>query len=680
MTVGFYQISKTSSTIVILCALFFAKNIQAQKPDSTKIFSIPEITVTEHFSNNEVRSTAPLQILSTKNIEQLNVMQVSDAVKFFSGVTVKDYGGIGGLKTVSVRSLGANHTAVSYDGITLTDAQTGQIDLGRFSLENVDMISLSNGQSDNIFQPARLFASSSVLNIQSLPPRFVNNKKLNVKVSMKFGSFGLLNPSMWLEGKISPKIAATFSGEWLSADGKYPYVMHYGNRPTDSTSLEIRQNTDVKNLRLEGGLYGNFSKNSTGYIKTYFYQSERGLPGATIMYNVENSSKQRMWDNTFFTQAHFQTEFSKEWVFQTNAKFNRGFLHYLDPTYLNSNERIDNKYWQNEYYGSASILFKAFENLSFAASTDISLNTLNSDLVGFLFPERFSVLTDIAAKYVSTHVLATASLLGTIANETVKTGSTNQNYQRLSPFISFSVKPFDKTDFRIRLFYKNVFQMPTLNDLYYPSVGNRDLKPETANQYNVGLTYSTSVSEWLPLFSVTMDGYHNDVLDKIVSFPNKNTFGWTTVNLGKVSIDGLDVSAETAIKPSKNIGIILGTSYTYQRALNVTNPAESDYMNQIPYTPRISGSGKVGLETPWLNISYSIIWSGYRYIPFQNYAENRLPGYSDQSISFNRSFKTKTGLINANFELLNIFNQNYEVVRYFPMPGRSFRVSLTYKF
>ena len=678
--VGLIQNSKSRFTIFLLCTFFLSETTYAQKPDSTKIYSIPEITVTEHYANNEIRSTAPLQILSSKSIDQLNVLQVSDAVKFFSGVTVKDYGGIGGLKTVSVRSLGSNHTAVSYDGITLTDAQTGQIDLGRFSLENVDMISLNNGQSDNIFQPARLFASSSVLNIQTILPRFVDNKKMKGKVMMKFGSFGLINPTCWLEGKINSKISATFNGEWLSADGKYPYILHYGNRPSDSTSVEIRQNTDVHNLRLEGALYGHFSGNSTAYIKTYYYQSERGLPGATIFYNAESSSKQRIWDNTFFTQAHFQKEFSKEWTFQTNAKFNRGFLHYLDPTYLNSDEKLENKYWQNEYYGSASVLFRTFENLSFAASTDISLNTLNSDMNNFLFPERFSVLTDIAAKYVSTRVLATASLLGTMANETVKTGSTNQNYQRLSPFISLSVKPFDKTDFRIRMFYKNVFQMPTFNDLYYPSIGNRNLKPETANQYNLGLTYSSSISNWLSLFSMTMDFYHNDVLDKIVSFPNKNTFGWTTVNLGKVSIDGLDLSAEAALKPYKTIGIIVGTSYTYQRTLNVTNPDDRDYLNQIPYTPRVSGSGKIGIETPWINGSYSFIWSGHRYTLFQNYIENRLPGYSDQSISFNRNFKTKTGLILANVELLNIFNQNYEVVRYFPMPGRSFRMSLAYKF
>ena len=649
---------------------------ETNKPDSTKIHPIQEVTVTEKYLNSEVRSTAPLQILSAKNIEQLNVLQVSDAVKYFSGVTVKDYGGIGGLKTVSVRSLGGNHTAVNYDGITLTDCQTGQIDLGRFSLENVDILSLSSGQSDNIFQPARLFASASVLNIKTLVPVFVFSKNINGKVSLKTGSFGLLNPALLLEGKISKKLTASFGSEWVSADGNYPYALQNGS----IVSTEIRQNTDVQNLRLEGTLYANFSDNETGYFKGYFYQSERRLPGPTILYNAENSSKQRIWDHTFFTQAHYEKEFSPKWVFQTNAKFNSGYLHYLDPTYQNSEGKLENSYLQTEYYGSASVLFRAFENVSFSASTDGSISSLSADLKSFAFPVRYSWLTAVAAKYVTNQVLATASLLSTVVKETVKTGNAINNPPQLSPYFSLSVKPFEKEDFRVRVFYKNIFRLPSFNDMYYSQVGNRALKPEKTNQYNLGLTYSKSIANWLPLLSVTADIYHNDVIDKIVAYPNKDTFFWTILNYGKVATDGIDLTAETTIQPWQYIGIVLGTNYSYQRALIVTDPTARDYNNQIPYTPRVSGSGKIGVETPWINVSYSLLWSGKRYAVNQNYAENRLPAYADHSISVNKDFKTKRYLIHANVEVLNLLDSNYEIVRWFPMPGRSFRATVSVKF
>ena len=139
-------------------------------------------------------------------------------------------------------------------------------------------------------------------------------------------------------------------------------------------------------------------------------------------------------------------------------------------------------------------------------------------------------------------------------------------------------------------------------------------------------------------------------------------------------------SAETTFQPWKKLGIVVGTNYTYQRALNVTDPTKSDYNNQIPYTPRVSGSGKVGVETPWINLSYSLLWSGHRYAVNQNYAENRLPGYADHSISASRNFKTKKQVIRASVEVLNLLNSNYEIVRWFPMPGRSFRATVSVKF
>jgi outer membrane cobalamin receptor len=650
--------------------------ISAQQIDTTKVYKIPEITVTETADRSEVRSATPLQILTSQRISGLQALQVSDVVKYFAGLTVKDYGGIGGLKTVSVRSLGANETAVSYDGVTLTDSQTGQIDLGRFSIDNVDLISLNNGQPDNIFQPARQFASASLLNIRTKKPYFERNKKLNGLFTFKAGSFGLINPSVLFEQKISKIFSTSISGEWLSAKGNYPYKIRYGNALTDSSSTEIRQNTDVKNVRVEGTLFADFSEKENAFMKIYYYSSDRGLPGATIFYNAENSSKQRMQDYTFFVQTHYQKEFSKYWMFQANAKYNDGYLHYLDPTYLNSDEKIDDHYRQQEFYGSAAALFRAFKHLSFSMSTDAAFNTLSADLSEFSFPHRFVWLTDLAAKYVNQRLFVTANFLGTVTQDVLQIGSSTQHYERLSPSLSMSFQPFESRDFRIRMFYKNIFRQPTFNDLYYPLVGNGNLKPENANQYNFGFTYSVGFKDIVPLIKLTIDAYHNDVWDKIISFPNKNTFGWTTLNLGKVSIDGLDATVELSRKTT----LILASAYTYQRALDVTDPTNGSYMNQIPYTPRVSGSGRVGLEMPWFNVYYAMLWSGHRYALFQNYAENRLPGYIDHSLSFKRDFQLKTGILSTNLEILNLLNENYTIVRYFPMPGRSVRASIGWKF
>ncbi len=641
--------------------------------DTTRIYDIPEVTVTERYQTREVRAAAPTRILTREQLAGLNVLQLSDAVKHFSGVTVKDYGGIGGLKTVSLRSLGAEHTAVGYDGITLTDAQTGQIDIGRFSLENVDRLSLSNGQNDNIFQPARFFASAGILNIQTLTPTFRSGKNTNISTSFKTGSWGLINPAVLLEQKLGKQWALSANAEWMSADGQYPYTMHYGNAG-DSTSREKRKNTEVRTLRTEAGLFGNFSDTEQLRIKAYYYQSSRALPGATTLYY--DYASQHLWDKNVFAQAQYKKEFSRQWVFQTSAKWNWSYQRYLDPDYKGSEGKTDNSYYQQEYYLSASLLYRIFNNLSLSASTDGSLNTLRTNASGFADPSRYSWLTAFSGKYVNEWVTASGTLLATVIKEDVRQGTAAENHRKLTPYTSIVIKPFEEEEFRIRFFYKDIFRLPNFNDLYYNEVGNANLKPENTRQLNLGITYSREINDFIPWLSATADVYHNRVTDKIMAIPTKNIFVWSMVNLGKVEIKGIDLTGNISLQPSEDFKIHLSANHTYQRALDITDPTGKTYKHQIAYTPRVSGSGQATLETPWANLSYSLLYSGKRYALGQNLTENRLDGYTDHSISLSR--KQTIGKIHASLsvEALNILDKNYEIVRYFPMPGRSVRVTL----
>ena len=409
--------------------------------DTARVYTIPEVTVTDRYQIREVRATAPVQILSAEELKALNVMQVSDAVKHFSGVTVKDYGGIGGLKTVSVRSLGAQHTAVSYDGIAVTDCQTGQIDLGRFSLENVDKLVLNNGQGEQIFQPARLFASAGTLSIQTLTPHFEDGKNFLLKGTLKTGSWGLVNPSLYWEQQLADKWSLTAQGEWMSSDGCYPYTLYYGDKD-DQHSREKRKNTEVQNLRTEVNVFGNFSDKEQLRLKAYYYQSSRGLPNATTYYY--DYASQHLWDKNVFVQGHYKKELNHRWAVQASAKWNWSYQRYLDPDYKGSTGQSENNYYQQEYYVSASALYRAFDNLSFSLSTDGSINRMNADLHNFAKPVRYSWLTALAGKYVNEWMTVSASVLATVINEDVSVGSSAGGHRKWSPYFSASFKPFPR--------------------------------------------------------------------------------------------------------------------------------------------------------------------------------------------------------------------------------------------
>lgn len=643
--------------------------------DTTDTKQLDEVQVT---AKTDVKvSSTPLQEFKQYRLKELNSLQVSDAVKHFSGVTVKDYGGIGGLKTISVRSLGAAHTAVAIDGIAVGNAQNGQIDIGRFSLDNVDAISLVNGQSDRIFQPARQVASASVLNISSVFPDF-NGSVVKGRVALKGGSFGLINPSASMAFKLNRKLAMTVSGEYLFANGRYPYVMHYGN-DGDSSSVELRQNTDVENIRAEMALFGRDSVQN-GNVKVYFFQSERGLPGATVFYNSSNFSSQRITDRDLFVQGHFFRQLIPQVALQLNAKYQYSYTYYLDPVYLGSLGKDENIYHQQEGYLNAGVLYNALPSLSFSLNTDGIISTLNANLDNFACPIRYQWLTAISGKYVNDWIIASATALFTVVDEDVLNGSASKGYFRVNPFASVTFKPFRKVNLRLRAFYKNIFRLPTFNDLYYGRVGNINLKPESTNQYNVGVSYRAYLAKFFPKLELSCDVYHNSVKDKIVAYPTKNIYTWTMLNYGRVSINGLDFTGELTLQPHHHVMILLGASYTYNRALNVTDPSAADYRHQIPYTPRISGSGRAALLTTWFDVNYTLVWSGHRYAVNQNYAENRVEGFFDHSISVSHDFHIKQHTLGVNVECLNLTNKNYAVIRYFPMPGRSWRASVYWEF
>jgi outer membrane cobalamin receptor len=697
----------------------------SEVPDTNRIYSIGEITITEQYRSAELRSSSPLQLLSSKQLMQLNALQVSDAVKFFSGVVVKDYGGIGGLKTVSVRSLGASHTAVSYDGIIVNDNQTGQPDIGRFSLDNVEALSLHNGQSDQIFQPARQFGSAAVLNIRSRNPL---ESASQLHISLKSGSFGLLNPSIFFSKKLNSRVATSLSAEWLRAHGRYPYKFYYHPSGTGLFTSETRTNSDVENLRLEGSLHARFSLHETAWLKAYYYRANRGLPGATILYATENFSTQRLTDRSFFVRGHYERTFNPLWLVQWNGNYQRGNLEYTDTAYLNADGRQYSNYTQQEVYNSVSVLYRVLPGVSVSLSSDGIAGNMdavfeNDQLTKeFARPTRFTLLNVLAAKFVNERVLATGSLLSTLVHEQVRSGTAANRRQHLSPYVSVSWKPFEAEDVRLRAFYKDIFRLPTFNDLYYSRIGNVGLRPETTHQWNLGVNWTGSPFGWLPLISISADGYYNRVHDKIVAVPTKNIFVWSMVNLGEVAITGTDLSAESSFAVGNGYALVVAGTYSYQRALDITDAGSGTYGHQIAYTPRISGSARAGFTTPAADFAYSAVWSGKRYASGENFAENRLPGYSDQGISVSREFRlgkkskrsgstdcalspsisasaSSTGsnsatarhsvlssnssahpLISIRGEINNLFDEQYAVVRWYPMPGRNYRLVVNVKF
>ncbi|MCP9612477.1 TonB-dependent receptor plug domain-containing protein [Coprobacter tertius] len=632
---------------------------------------LPDVTITA----KTFKEVIPSQKLSGKELEKLNSQSVADALRYFSGVQLKDYGGVGGIKTVNIRSMGSQHVGVFYDGIQISNAQNGQVDLGMFSLDNIEEISLYNGQKSEIFQPAKDFASGGAIYLRSRKPRFTEGKTTHLKATLKAGSFDVINPSLLFEYKISPQINTSFSAEWLNASGKYKFryrrVNPAGEIAYDTTAT--RQNGDINATRLEAGLFGTI-KDGTWQARFYNYNSERGIPGA-IVNNVWRRGE-RIWDTNSFMQGTVQKEFTHRYKSMLNVKYAFYRTHYV-----NNDDKliqVDNLYKQKEIYLSSANVYTILPQWDVSVSYDFQWNELRSDMRDFVYPTRYTHLLAAATSYTWGPLKVLGSCLGSFVKDRIREIESPKPKRIVSPSAYLSVKPFSRPELYIRAFYKKSFRMPTFNDLYYADMGNSKLNPENATQYDIGITYSKNWDDgFFRTFSIQTDGYYNSIKNKIIAYPKGQQFRWTILNLGKVDINGIDISAQTTCSPINRLFITLKGQYTYQKAIDVTDPSDNYYRDQIPYIPWHSGSAVLQAAYRGWYANYSFIYVGERYNQQENIRYNYTQPWYTSDISLIKEFHLKFGTLKAAIEVNNLLSQDYDVILNYPMPKRNYKFTLS---
>lgn len=657
----------------LLCALGAAilpSSLKAQDADSLCYELTPLVTVVERRVGPET-SAVPFRRTDAGDVTRYGMRTLSEAIRMMPGVQVQDYGGVGGLKSVSVRGLGAKHTAVSYDGVVVSDAQSGMVDLGRFSLENVSAVSLVLGHCEVALNTAREYSLASLV---SMNGSLATSGKVVSSARIMGGSFGLAGLSAC--GGLSDKdgaFAASFAGNYLRSDGMYPFTLVNAIRST----REKRRDSDIESLTLEGNLradvLGGLLKS-----KVYYYDSERGLPGAVNLYNKDN--KERLWNRNLFAQAVYDHALSGSVDMRVVAKYDRNYSRYneVNKNYA-AGEQTD-KNLQNEYYLSLAVAKCNSGRFGCSLASDVSYATLENNFENSRSPRRLSSYTALAASYRWDAVGVVASLLATYMKDDVSNGASPSPFRRLSPSLSVSVRPFGSGRLMLRVSFKDSYRVPTFADLYYLRHGNMALRPERATQYNVGFTWwgDGSCCGARGYALMTADFYYNNVRDKIVALPTM--YVWRMMNFGRADIFGADVSLSLRSEFAGGLALRADVAYSWQYAVDVTDSSAKNYRHQLPYTPEHSGNFSFTFENPIVDVTYMLSAVGERYMLPQNTERNLMNGYVEHSFVLNRELPFGGNVLHLQAKLMNVGNEQYEVIRYYPMPGFSWQVSAGVKF
>ncbi|MDE6422791.1 MAG: TonB-dependent receptor, partial [Muribaculaceae bacterium] len=137
---------------------------------------------------------------------------------------------------------------------------------------------------------------------------------------------------------------------------------------------------------------------------------------------------------------------------------------------------------------------------------------------------------------------------------------------------------------------------------------------------------------------------------------------------------------EIIFSPHNGHNLIFNLNYSLQRAMPLTSKESSEWKKQVAYIPLHSGSAAVSYENPWVNVTVSGTGVSERFTTNNNLPATKIDGYMEFGLTAWRVFNVKKHTIDIRADIQNILNKQYYIVARYPMPGRQYKISVSFTY
>ncbi|MBP9793864.1 MAG: TonB-dependent receptor [Flavobacterium sp.] len=598
--------------------LFCSQSILAQ---DTIAVTLQEVSIADLQLKKHSESQSVLKL--SDSIIKNNKASLTSLLNYNSLIYFKE-NGLGMVSSASFRGTTAQQTAVIWNGININSQLNGQTDFNTISTRNFNSISVRSGGGSAIYGSSAIGGSIHLNNDLSF------KKDFSGEVQVDYGSFNTLGTHF--NSKISNNKIATqigFSRNRSHNDYTFP-------------------ETDIKN---ENGQYYNnsfnvdfgYKFNEKHFVKLYsqLYDGERHFSAA--LGSVSKSKYQ-----------NFDTRNLVEW---------KAFYNKFTSTLRWANLKESYKYFENASKEKFSFGKAETSILKYNASFHLFSKMTVDGIVDYTQTKGSgSDLTSDIRKIGSASVLVKHEVTDWFLYELSCRKEITNQYQ--SPFL-FSIgtlfKPF--SFYRIKLNGSRNYRIPSFNDLYWEGSGNKDLKPESSYQAEIGHEFFTKY------VSLQVTGFGISIKDMIQWKPNESGF-WTPENVFEVKTYGLEV----VLKGNKQFGnhkFDLSSSYGYTKSVNTLLD------KQLIYVPNHKWVTNFQYTYRRFSLHSQVLYNGQVYTSSDN--ANILADYmvfnSGISYGFGKKQNYKVG-----FQSANISNENYQNILGRPMPGRNYTFNINLNF
>lgn len=600
--------------------------------------------------NETVAGSRPTSVIDAGRIEASGAQDLGDVVAHAPGVFVRRYGGLGGLRTVSLRGTSPQQVALFVDGVRYGSSSESGFDLGNIPAAALERVEVVRGGDAALFGANSLGGAVNVITGASVPGG------MRIGATGAIGSFG--ERSLGMHG------ATRFGGHSVNlavhgteSSGDYPFIYNEFGETVEAH----RSNGDFDNLYGRAGWSWQPNGGWNFGASAQAYDTERGVPGAVVQGSREQL-RARLQESDIFVTAHAERSIGR-WVVSLSGNGRRNDLRYVDPdARLNGPDGIDNSYDRSE----AGLTGKA---IWFPDDNTLLSGTLEAD-AAYLSGDNLdpSVGSSVNRRRLGSGLRGTRRFAGGWFGTELKLDAglrfdffSDLNTQ-LAPSVGLVWRPFEEP-LRFRAHLARNYRAPSFSEQYYLNFGNADLNVERSESISLGATWEAT-----PRLVVEAGLFGIDTRDLIVSIP-RSPVSWSARNVGHVVSRGLELGTVGSFLD----GLLdAQLSYTLMEALDRSGGITEGHL--LPYAPQELFNGILGLNRWGVTLSGSWEYVSHRHTLAYNTAEGALPHYL--LINAGLAARHRFGRIEltGRLNVLNLFDEEYQVVRNYPMPGRSLRL------
>ncbi len=592
-------------------------------------------------------------IISKTEIIEINTNNLSGVLQYQPGILIRDYGGLGGLKTISVRGTNSMQTLITFEGIRLNSSQTSMIDLNKIPISIIDEIQIFKGGSSSISGSNSI---AGVINLET--KKYIENDALNLKIS--YGSFNEIEASADLNLGSSYQIVSNL--DYQHSDGNFPFFSN--------------QFGEEKKYKRENGNFDRFSFylfkpiiNKSFSLRPFLLLSliERGSPGAVLQGHIESLDarlNELFW--IFCIPTDFQISTNSELKTNFNYKFEKTDYSNPEFSFLSADGKI--KYNYQEIQFSSVYSNNIINDLNFFIGLDFITTKLYGNMLDKNIGERVSRY-NISGYFNFDYKLESNEYMILSTN----LGFRGDAVLNLNPNYSYSFGAnlnLLNYDLKIKSLFSNNFRLPSFNEMYYLNYGNSNLKPEKSYNLNIGLVYELNKN-----LNFEINGFFLKTYDQIVSVP-LSPLRWSAKNIAETFSRGFEFSSKASFFDNF---LNLKINYTFQMMTDESQGSNTKG-KLIVYTPQELINSTISIKAGLANAVVQLFYSSHRFYLPQNDYNGYLPSYFLINFSLFRDFRFFNNDFRLRIDLENIFDRRYEIIRNYPMPGFSLKVGFAMNF